>query len=96
MATSSWPTWWRTLVLPHRSSRPALLLLPDEITRLLAPLTAREAEILRLRFGLDHGEPRTLEEVGERFNLTRKRARSRYGPCRSCSTRRRIPVLTIC
>jgi RNA polymerase sigma factor (sigma-70 family) len=52
-----------------------LFLLPDEITRLLAPLTAREAEILRLRFGLDRGEPRTLEQVGERFNLTRERIR---------------------
>jgi len=53
----------------------ALSLLPAEITRLLAPLTAREAEILRLRFGLEHGEPRTLEQVGERFNLTRERIR---------------------
>jgi len=53
----------------------ALSLLPDEITRLLAPLTAREGEILRLRFGLDRGEPRTLEEVGECFNLTRERIR---------------------
>jgi len=53
----------------------AVSLLPDEITRLLAPLTAREGEILRLRFGLDRGEPRTLEQVGERFNLTRERIR---------------------
>jgi RNA polymerase sigma factor (sigma-70 family) len=53
----------------------ALSLLPDEITRLLAPLTAREGEILRLRFGLDRGESRTLEQVGERFNLTRERIR---------------------
>src|SRR5918999_785542 len=35
----------------------------------------REREILRLRFGLDRGEPRTLEEVGESFNLTRERIR---------------------
>ena len=53
----------------------AVSFLPDEITRLLAPLTAREGEILRLRFGLDRGEPRTLEQVGERFNLTRERIR---------------------
>ena len=39
-------------------------LLADEINRLLAPLDDREAAILRLRFGLDRGEPRTLEEVG--------------------------------
>ena len=50
-------------------------LLPAEITRLLAPLDDREATILRLRFGLDRGEPRTLEEVGEHFHLTRERIR---------------------
>ena len=50
-------------------------LLPDEISRLLAPLDDREATILRLRFGLDRGEPRTLEEVGEHFDLTRERIR---------------------
>ena len=42
----------------------ATSLLPDEINRLLSPLDEREREILRLRFGLDRGEPRTLEEVG--------------------------------
>ena len=50
-------------------------LLPSEITRLLSPLDEREREILRLRFGLDRGEARTLEEVGEHFNLTRERIR---------------------
>ena len=45
------------------------------MVRLLAPLAEREREILRLRFGLDRGEPRTLEEVGEHFNLTRERIR---------------------
>ena len=50
-------------------------LLPEEIQRLLSPLDEREREILRLRFGLDRGEPRTLEEVGEHFNLTRERIR---------------------
>jgi len=53
----------------------ATALLPEEITRLLSPLDEREREILRLRFGLDRGEPRTLEEVGEHFNLTRERIR---------------------
>jgi RNA polymerase sigma factor (sigma-70 family) len=52
-----------------------LSLLPAEISRMLAPLTEREAEIVRLRFGLDRGEPRTLEQIGERFNLTRERIR---------------------
>ena len=50
-------------------------LMPEEIARLLAPLDDRERQILRLRFGLDRGEPRTLEEVGEHFNLTRERIR---------------------
>ena len=50
-------------------------LLADEISRLLAPLDRREAAILRLRFGLDRGEPRTLQEVGEHFDLTRERIR---------------------
>ncbi len=50
-------------------------LLPDEIARLLSPLDEREREILKLRFGLDRGEPRTLEEVGEHFDLTRERIR---------------------
>jgi RNA polymerase sigma factor (sigma-70 family) len=50
-------------------------LLAEEIRRLLAPLDEREATILRLRFGLDRGEPRTLEEIGKHFNLTRERIR---------------------
>ncbi len=53
----------------------ATSLLPEEISRLLAPLDEREREILKLRFGLDRGEPRTLEEVGEHFSLTRERIR---------------------
>ena len=53
----------------------ATALLPDEIARLLAPLDEREREILKLRFGLDRGEPRTLEEVGDHFELTRERIR---------------------
>jgi RNA polymerase sigma factor (sigma-70 family) len=53
----------------------ATALLPDEIAVLLSPLDEREREILKLRFGLDRGEARTLEEVGEHFNLTRERIR---------------------
>ncbi len=53
----------------------ATALLPEEIARLLAPLDVREREILTLRFGLDRGEPRTLEEVGACFDLTRERIR---------------------
>jgi len=50
-------------------------LLPAEIERLLAPLDERERMVLRLRFGLDRGEARTLDEVGDHFNLTRERIR---------------------
>ena len=53
----------------------ASAMLPDEVARLLDPLDEREREILRLRYGLDRGEPRTLEEVGEYFKLTRERIR---------------------
>ncbi len=53
----------------------ATALLPAEIEKLLAPLDERERQILALRFGLDRGEPRTLEEVGEHFQLTRERIR---------------------
>jgi RNA polymerase sigma factor (sigma-70 family) len=50
-------------------------LLVDELSRVLEPLDDRERKVLRLRFGLDRGEPRTLQEVGEFFNLTRERIR---------------------
>jgi len=50
-------------------------LLPREIAQLLAPLGERERMIIRLRFGLDQGDPQTLDQVGERLNLTRERIR---------------------
>jgi RNA polymerase sigma factor (sigma-70 family) len=50
-------------------------LMPREIERLLSALDDREREIIRMRFGLDRGEARTLEEVGEIFGLTRERIR---------------------
>jgi RNA polymerase primary sigma factor len=53
----------------------ATALLPEEIRRLLTTLDDREATIIRLRFGLDRGEPLTLEEVGRHFQLTRERIR---------------------
>ncbi len=53
----------------------AMSLLPGEIDRLLAPLTSREGEILRLRFGLGRDGPRTLEQIGERLNVSRERIR---------------------
>ena len=41
----------------------------------LSTLTEREQKVLRLSFGLDDGRPRTLEEVGRQFNVTRERIR---------------------
>jgi RNA polymerase sigma factor (sigma-70 family) len=53
----------------------AARMLGDEIERVLSSLGQRERQILRLRYGLDRGEPRTLEEVGAELNLTRERIR---------------------
>jgi RNA polymerase sigma factor (sigma-70 family) len=50
-------------------------MLGGEIDKLLAPLDDRERQILRLRYGLDRGDPRTLEEVGDALKLTRERIR---------------------
>ncbi len=50
-------------------------LLREQIFDVLETLTPREAKVLRLRFGLDDGRARTLEEVGEEFNVTRERIR---------------------
>ncbi|MDZ7385581.1 MAG: sigma-70 family RNA polymerase sigma factor, partial [candidate division KSB1 bacterium] len=49
--------------------------LRNEIDKVLATLRPREAEILRLYFGLDGDRPLTLEEIGEYFRLTRERVR---------------------
>jgi RNA polymerase sigma factor (sigma-70 family) len=53
----------------------AKALLSLEIDRLLELLDDREEAVIRLRYGLDRGESRTLEEIGQRFNLTRERIR---------------------
>jgi len=63
----------------HQSPDPlevtAYLLLQADLDAMLECLTAREARILRLRFGLDGGRTYTLKEVGRKFNLTRERIR---------------------
>ena len=50
-------------------------MVPAALAELMSSLDERERDVLRLRFGLDRGEPRTLEEVGEQFELTRERIR---------------------
>ena len=51
------------------------LLLKEEVAEVLKTLTPREAEVISLRFGLEDGRCHTLEEVGERFEVTRERVR---------------------
>lgn len=53
----------------------AFTLLKEQLIDVLDTLTAREEKVLRLRFGLDDGRARTLEEVGKEFNVTRERIR---------------------
>ena len=50
-------------------------MLKEQLLQVLSTLTPREEKVLRLRYGLDDGKPRTLEEVGKAFNVTRERIR---------------------
>ena len=50
-------------------------LLKEQLNEVLNTLTDREAKVLKLRFGLEDGKARTLEEVGQRFDVTRERIR---------------------
>jgi RNA polymerase sigma factor (sigma-70 family) len=63
----------RSAVSPFDAT--AAVLLAGEVNKMLITLDEREREILRLRFGLDRGEPRTLDQVGAHFSLTRERIR---------------------
>ena len=49
--------------------------LVNEVKNVLSTLDKREAEVIRLSFGIGNGQRATLEEIGERFNLTRERIR---------------------
>ena len=50
-------------------------MLKEQLVKVLDTLTPREEKVLRLRYGIDDGRPRTLEEVGKEFNVTRERIR---------------------
>ncbi|MBM7776327.1 RNA polymerase nonessential primary-like sigma factor [Actinokineospora baliensis] len=50
-------------------------LLQDDMRRVLATLDEREQSVIRLRYGLDDGQPRTLDQIGKRFGLSRERVR---------------------
>lgn len=60
---------------PAPSDAATFMLLKEQLDDVLNTLTAREEKVLRLRFGLDDGRARTLEEVGREFNVTRERIR---------------------
>ncbi len=60
---------------PAPSDAATFTLLKEQLVEVLNTLTPREEKVLRLRFGLDDGRARTLEEVGREFNVTRERIR---------------------
>lgn len=60
---------------PAPAEAASYLLLKEQLEEVLDTLTPREERVLRLRFGLDDGRPRTLEEVGQVFGVTRERIR---------------------
>ena len=60
---------------PEPTEAASQVLLKEQINQVLATLTDREEKVLRLRFGLEDGRSRTLEEVGQMFNVTRERIR---------------------
>ncbi len=61
--------------VPVPAEAAAYTLLKEQLQEVLGTLTEREQKVLRLRFGLDDGRARTLEEVGREFNVTRERIR---------------------
>ena len=61
--------------VPVPADAAAFTLLKEQLVEVLGTLTEREHKVLRLRFGLDDGRARTLEEVGKEFNVTRERIR---------------------
>ena len=61
--------------VPVPADAAAFSLLKEQLNEVLGTLTEREQKVLRLRFGLDDGRARTLEEVGKEFNVTRERIR---------------------
>ena len=61
--------------VPVPADAAAFTLLKEQLHEVLGTLTEREQKVLRLRFGLDDGRARTLEEVGKEFNVTRERIR---------------------
>ena len=73
-------TWTLSEILEDKNARQPVEILFDEfelemIERLLSGIDERESKIIRMRYGLDNGDPMTLKEIGERVNLSRERVR---------------------
>ncbi len=66
---------FRTMTCPAPAEAATATLLKEQLMDVLNTLTPREEKVLRLRFGIDDGHQRTLEEVGKEFNVTRERIR---------------------
>ncbi len=72
--------WTLSEILEDKNARQPAEILFDEVEmemveKLLASVDERESKILRMRYGLDNGDPMTLKEIGERVNLSRERVR---------------------
>ena len=65
--------------MPAPADAAAFSMLKEQLVEVLDTLTEREQKVLKLRFGLEDGRARTLEEVGRRFDVTRERIRQDRG-----------------
>ena len=73
--TRTWGISLKTGRRRRRRTRPPFQLLKEQVSEVLNTLTDRESRVLQLRFGLEDGRSRTLEEVGREFGVTRERIR---------------------
>lgn len=73
--TATWEILFLTTTRLAPAEAASLILLKEQLNDVLATLTDREAKVLKLRFGLEDGRSRTLEEVGKEFDVTRERIR---------------------
>ena len=69
---------------PAPADAASFMLLKEQLEDVLDTLTPREEKVLRLRFGLDDGRARTLEEVGQNFGVTRGTTRTEKWKCNTC------------
>ena len=73
--TATWATSSRIPTRRPPADAASHTLLKEQLEDVLSTLTPREKKVLELRFGLEDGRNRTLEEVGKEFNVTRERIR---------------------